>query len=73
MGEEKLVMETERIGAFIKARPSFDDILDAAFGRLEEKQADMFLRKISGLEKTLSELEESLAAMIKAHGGEEHL
>jgi hypothetical protein len=66
-------METERIGASIKARSSFDDILDAAFGRLEEKQADMFLRRISGLEKTLSELEESLVAMTEAHGGEKHL
>jgi hypothetical protein len=66
-------MKTDQTGAGVKARPSFDDILDAAFGRLEETQADMLLRRISGLEKTLSELEESLAAMTTAHGGEEHL
>ncbi|MDR1469406.1 MAG: hypothetical protein LBT00_08950 [Spirochaetaceae bacterium] len=64
-------METERIDALIGARSSFDDILDAAFGRLEEKQADIFLRRIAGLEKTLSELEESLIAVLKARGGEE--
>jgi hypothetical protein len=66
-------MKTEQTDAGIKAPYSFDDILDAAFGRLEEKQADMFLRRISGLENTLSELEESLVAMIKAHSGEEYL
>jgi hypothetical protein len=64
-------METDRIGALIGAHCSFDEILDAVFGRLEEKQADLFLQRISGLEKTLSELEESLIAMRDAHGGEE--
>jgi hypothetical protein len=66
-------MEREQTGALVGARSSFDDILNVAFGRLEEKQADILLRRISGLETTLSELEESLIAMIKAHGGEEIL
>ena len=64
-------MRTEQTGAAVKARYSLDDILDAAFGRVEEKQADIFLRRIAGLEKTLSELEEGLVAMNKARGGED--
>ncbi|MDR0638922.1 MAG: hypothetical protein LBG27_08505 [Spirochaetaceae bacterium] len=66
-------MRTEQTGAAVKALDSFEDMLDAVFGRLEEKQADLFLRRIAGLEKTLSLLEESLVAMNKAHGGEEIL
>jgi predicted ribosome quality control (RQC) complex YloA/Tae2 family protein len=66
-------MNKEQIDACIEVPFSFDDILDDAFDRLEKKQADIFLRRISGLEKTLSELEESLVAMHKARGGEKTL
>jgi hypothetical protein len=61
-------METDQTSAIVKASSSFDDILDDVLGRLEEKQADIFLRRISGLEKTLSELEENLVATFKARG-----
>jgi hypothetical protein len=63
-------METERIDALVGEYLSFDDILDAVFGRLEEKQANIFLQRIYGLEKTLSELEESLIALRNARGEE---
>jgi hypothetical protein len=64
-------MEREQIGALIEERFSFDDILDDALGRLEEKQADIFLRRIAGLGKTLSELETSLVSMLKVCDREE--
>jgi hypothetical protein len=63
-------METEQTGITIKECSSFDDVLDVSFERLEKKQADIFLRRISALEKTLSDLEESLVAKLKAHGEE---
>jgi hypothetical protein len=63
-------MQTEETGVTIQKRSSFDDVLDVSFGRLEKKQAGIFLRRIAELEKTLSEVEESLVAMQKAHGEE---
>lgn len=66
-------MRTDQTGATVRAHDLFEDMLDAVFGRLEEKQADLFLRRIMGLEKTLFEMEEELIAMRKAHGGEDTL
>ncbi|MDR1095186.1 MAG: hypothetical protein LBL31_02220 [Spirochaetaceae bacterium] len=63
-------METEQTGITIKECSSFEDVLDVSFERLEKKQAGIFLRRISVLEKTLSDLEESLVAKLKAHGEE---
>jgi hypothetical protein len=63
-------METEQTGVTIKECSSFEDALDVSFERLEKKQAGIFLRRISVLEKTLSGLEESLVAKLKAHGEE---
>jgi hypothetical protein len=63
-------MQREETGVTIKEFSSFDDVLALSFSRLEKKQADIFLRRISELEKKLSEVEESLVAMLKAHGEE---
>jgi hypothetical protein len=38
-------------------RSSLDELLDESFDRLEQKQADIFLRRIGKLETALDELE----------------
>jgi hypothetical protein len=59
-------MQREEAGVTIKEFSSFDDVLDVSFDRLEKKQADIFLRRIAELDKKLSEVEESLVAMLMA-------
>jgi hypothetical protein len=59
-------MRREENGVTIKTFSSFDDVLDVSFDRLEKKQAALFLKRIAELEKTLSEVEESLVAMLMA-------
>jgi hypothetical protein len=59
-------MQREETGVTIKEFSSFDDELALSFDRLQKKQADIFLRRIAELEKTLSEVEESLVAMLMA-------
>lgn len=59
-------MEIEQAGAVIETAISFDAILETSFSRLEEKQAGIFLRRISGMEKQLAELEESLMKCLRA-------
>ncbi|MDR1229765.1 MAG: hypothetical protein LBK61_00020 [Spirochaetaceae bacterium] len=63
-------MKTEQTGITSEDCSSFDDMLDVLCGLLREKQAEIFLRRISALEETLSGLEESLVANLKTHGEE---
>jgi hypothetical protein len=63
-------METEQTSITSEECSSFDDMLDILCDMLKEKQAGIFLKRISTLENTLSALEESLVATLKAHGEE---
>jgi phage shock protein A len=64
-------VETNQTDVALGVYSSFDAILDVSFGKLEKKQADIVLRRIEKMEKTLSELEESLVAALEEHRQED--